>query len=76
LLQKSEDEQWLDALFKELAHQYPQLVVIDPKRLQCPKGRCRADINGIPMYRDAGHITDYASYQLGSMYLQRYVNPV
>jgi peptidoglycan/LPS O-acetylase OafA/YrhL len=76
LLQKNEDEQWLDALFKELAHQYPQLVVIDPKRLQCPKGRCRADINGIPMYRDAGHITDYASYQLGSIYLQRYVNPV
>lgn len=37
---------------------------------------CKADINGVPVYRDAGHITDYASYQFGFLYLQKFANPL
>jgi hypothetical protein len=55
---------------------YPQLVIIDPKDIQCTKGTCAAELNGIPVYRDAGHITDYASYYIGKVYLQKYGNPL
>lgn len=40
------------------------------------QGICKADINGVPVYRDVGHITDYASYQLGTLYLQKFSNPL
>ncbi|SCY80774.1 acyltransferase family protein, partial [Legionella micdadei] len=69
-------ELWLNDLFEEMQKKYPQLIVIDPKIIQCAQGRCKADINGVPVFRDIGHITDYASYQLGKLYLQRYENPL
>jgi len=59
-----------------MTKQYPKLIVIDPKQVQCADNVCRADLNGIPVYRDAGHITDYASYQFGKMYLQQFKNPL
>ncbi len=68
-------ERWFDGLFQKMQTKYPQLVVIDPKKVQCPSGRCVADIKGVPVYRDVGHLTDYASYWFGEAYLQRYENP-
>ncbi|CAM2888131.1 acetyltransferase [Legionella steigerwaltii] len=68
--------QWLNQLFKQMKSKYPQLIIIDPKEVQCMKNICKADVNGIPIYRDAGHITDYASYQFGKLYLQKFPNPL
>lgn len=68
-------EQWFSELFQQMQQKYPQLIIIDPKRVQCPKQLCTADINGVPVYRDVGHITDYASYQLGKRYLRKFANP-
>lgn len=67
---------WQDDLFARLKRKYTQLIIIDPKQAQCLKGQCSADINGIPMFRDSGHITDYASYHLATRYLQLYQNPL
>lgn len=72
----STGERWFDDLFARMKMKYPQLILIDPKKVQCQNDRCRADINGVPEYRDIGHITDYASYQLGSLYLQKFGNPL
>lgn len=72
----SNGELWFNALFAKMKAKYPQLVLIDPKDVQCQDNQCRADINGIPVYRDAGHITDYASYQYGKLYLERFGNPL
>jgi hypothetical protein len=72
----SDSEQWFSALFDKMKIKYPSLIIIDPKMTQCPKGVCAADINGVPVYRDVGHITDYASYQLGTLYLQQFGNPL
>ncbi|WP_347252614.1 SGNH hydrolase domain-containing protein, partial [Legionella sp.] len=69
-------ELWINQLFVEMQKKYPQLIVIDPKEIQCAQGRCRADINGVPVFRDIGHITDYASYQFGKLYLQQHGNPL
>ncbi|KTC88230.1 MULTISPECIES: acyltransferase family protein [Legionella] len=69
-------EFWLNNLFEEMQKKYPQLIVIDPKKVQCLNNRCKADINGVPVFRDIGHITDYASYQFAKLYLKQYKNPL
>lgn len=67
---------WFNQLFNKMKNKYPQLIIIDPKKIQCTQNICKADINGVPIYRDVGHITDYASYQFGKLYLQKYPNPL
>lgn len=68
-------EQQFDALFDRLKASYPTLIVIDPRRAQCDSETCRTDFEGVPVYRDTGHLSDYASYRLGEVYLQREPNP-
>lgn len=70
------DDVWFSQLFKQLHQKYPTLIMIDPKRVQCDKDQCYADINGVPIYRDIAHITDYASVKFGNLYLQKYKNPL
>lgn len=76
MLNNTDSDLWYEALFKRMQNKYKTLVIIDPKKIQCKQGICLADINGVPVYRDAGHITDYASYQLGDLYLAEFGNPM
>ncbi len=76
LVVEQNKQQWQDDMFLRMKNKYAQLILIDPKKVQCPNGLCKTDINGVPVFRDAGHLTDYASYQLADMYLQRYKNPL
>jgi hypothetical protein len=75
ILQKNAEDKWVKGLFQAMKEKYPQLLLIDPKKVQCHQGTCFSDLGGVPLYRDVGHLTDYASYQLGGIYLQRYGNP-
>jgi hypothetical protein len=52
------------------------LIVIDPKIVQCKDAACMTTVDGLPVYRDIGHVTDYASYKFGEMYLKRFGNPL
>lgn len=70
-----EERLWQDDLFLRMQKKYTQLAIIDPIAVQCPEGRCKADINGVPVFRDPGHITDYAAYHFASAYLQHHKNP-
>lgn len=70
-----EEQKWFDDLFTRMKKKYAQLIIIDPQMVLCPEGRCQADINGVPVFKDEGHITDYASYHLAQTYLQQYKNP-
>lgn len=72
---KEDEKRWFDALFHRMQLKYSQLIIIDPQKELCPKNRCRADINGIPVFKDESHIQDYASYYLAKSYLQHYNNP-
>lgn len=63
-------------LFSDLQAEYPSLIIIDPKGVQCKDGTCMTVVDGLPVYRDIGHITDYASYRFGEMYLRRFSNPL
>lgn len=70
------DDPWFEQLFDKMRIKYPQLILIDPQKVQCNKRRCKADVDGVPVYRDGGHITDYASYQFGKQYLKEFNNPL
>lgn len=70
-----DEQEWFSQLFVTLKKEYPSLVVIDPKDIQCDTGTCLTDIDGIPVYRDVGHLTDYASVIFGKWYLDKYQNP-
>jgi len=66
---------WVEQLFSNLKDKYPSLIIIDPKDVQCPNGVCKTEINGIPLYRDVGHLNDYATEVLGKEYLEKIGNP-
>lgn len=70
-----DEQEWFSRLFVKLKNEYPSLTIIDPKDVQCHNGRCLTDIDGIPVYRDVGHLTDYASVIFGTWYLNKYPNP-
>lgn len=70
------DDPFISALFNQLAKEYPILTIVDAQDIQCPDGLCRVQLDGMPVYRDVGHLTDYASYQFGKMYLAKYGNPL
>ena len=72
--QGSEDA-YITSLFAQLKKEYPSLLIIDPKDIQCAGGQCISQIDGIPLYRDVGHLTDYASYRFGEIYLEQKGNP-
>lgn len=67
---------WLDSVFTQLKAEYPHLVVIDPKDIQCDSNTCETTVDGVPVYRDIGHMTDYASFKYGETYLSRFGNPL
>lgn len=73
---KPQEQQWQNDLFARMKSKYKQLVLIDPQKVQCPKGLCKADINGVPIFQDGGHITDYASYHWAKHYLKHNKNPL
>jgi peptidoglycan/LPS O-acetylase OafA/YrhL len=70
-----EQNQWFSQLFVKMKKEYPSLIFIDPKDVQCEGEICKTDINGIPVYRDVGHLTDYASSIFGQEYLIQLGNP-
>jgi peptidoglycan/LPS O-acetylase OafA/YrhL len=67
---------WFDGMFKRMKADFPSVIIIDPKDAQCMRGVCAAELDGIPVYRDAGHLTDYASYMFAQRYLRRIGNPL
>ncbi|MBY4841129.1 acyltransferase [Pantoea sp. DY-5] len=72
---RGKDDAYIASLFEQVKADYPSLIIIDPKDIQCLKGKCISQIDSVPVYRDVGHLTDYASYRFGQMYLNNYGNP-
>ncbi len=70
------DADWFETLFSALKHDFPSLIFIDPKDVQCEQGQCVTEMEGVPVYRDVGHITDFASYRFAELYLKTFGNPL
>lgn len=73
---QSPENEWTLPLFNQLQKEFPSLIVIDPKKVQCESGYCITALDGTPIYRDVGHLNDFASYRFGQDYLRKYGNPL
>lgn len=71
-----DEDPLLVKLFSDLQAEYPGLLIVDPRRVQCVAGTCATSVDGLPVYRDIGHLTDYASYKFGETYIKRFSNPL
>ena len=73
---KGDEHYWTNDLFISLKHDFPSLIIIDPKSVQCDGQHCKTDIDGVPLYRDVGHLNDFATKYFGKEYIRRYGNPL
>ncbi|MGC0910300.1 acyltransferase family protein [Pantoea agglomerans] len=73
---QSPENEWTLPLFDQLQKEFPTLIVIDPKKVQCQNSYCITALNGTPIYRDVGHLNDLASYKFGQEFLQKFGNPL
>lgn len=66
---------WINNQLSEFKTKHPNIIIIDPKRIQCNNNVCKSTIDNAPMFRDETHLTDYASSKMGSVYLEKFGNP-
>jgi peptidoglycan/LPS O-acetylase OafA/YrhL len=67
---------FLDKVFKSLELKYDNLLVVEPRDLVCEKGICQLSLNGVPLYRDADHLNDLGSRELGKEFNLNYGKPI
>ena len=58
-----------------LSEKYSAIVVIDPALIMCDELRCLSDLDGVPLYRDGGHLNHVGSKLIGEHYLRQFGNP-
>lgn len=73
---QSPENEWTLPLFAQLQKEFPTLIVIDPKKVQCENNYCITALDGTPIYRDVGHLNDFTSYKFGQEYIQKFSNPL
>jgi len=64
------------SFFQELKADFPEVVWIDPALIMCEAGRCATEIDGLPLYKDGGHLNDLGSRLLAQKWLARFGNPL
>lgn len=64
------------AVFEKLKKQFPDVVWIDPALVMCDGERCATEIDGLPLYKDDGHLNDMGSRLLAKKWLERFGNPL
>lgn len=55
------------AVFAAIANRYP-ITFVYPDAILCPKGRCKDEMAGHPLYRDAHHLTVFGAEQLAPLF--------
>lgn len=63
-------------LFDSLKQEFPDVIWIDPDQLLCNEQRCLTEMDGVPLYKDHGHLNDVGSRLLARKWLERYGNPL
>lgn len=58
------------SVFDELAHKYPELVIVKVRDLQCNEQKCKSFLRGQPIYRDNNHL----NYQGAIVVMQEYLD--
>jgi peptidoglycan/LPS O-acetylase OafA/YrhL len=67
-----------NAVLSRLSKQYPDLIIIDPKKVTCDLKTCFSQIDGIPLYRnhDENHLNYIGSELIGTKYIAQFGNPL
>lgn len=60
----------------ELQEQFHQLVVIDPAKVMCDDEWCYSELDGLPLYKDSGHLNYEGSKLIGQLYIEQFGNPL
>jgi hypothetical protein len=63
-----ERQQFISALFAEIAATDPQIRLIDPAPLLCQDGLCHAQRDGWSLYRDENHLSDQGAERMRSLF--------
>lgn len=70
------DTTWVERVFNKIENDHPKVIFINPRLIQCKDDHCLGNVDGKPIYRDSGHLTDYASYNFGLDFIKAYKNPL
>lgn len=60
---KGQQKEFMD-LINRLAVKYPQLILVDPKKVLCDCDCCKTSLNGIPIYADSHHLNYLGSQEI------------
>lgn len=60
----------------ELLSLFPELRFIDPNKVFCDEQFCKSELNGVPLYRDSGHLNQMGSRLIGKEFIKIYGNPL
>lgn len=64
------------ALFKSLKRDFPDVIWVEPDKLLCDQRRCLTEMEGVPLYKDRGHLNDVGSRLLAKKWIEKYGNPL
>lgn len=60
---------------EQLQEQFNQLVVVDPAKVMCDDEWCYSELDGLPLYKDGGHLNYEGSKLIGRLYIEQFGNP-
>ena len=63
-------------IVNDIKKRYPQLIVIQPRKLMCEGSVCSSFKGGIPLFLDKNHLNEKGSKLLGEYYLKTHHNPL
>lgn len=66
----------MQEFFSRLGGEFPSVVWLDPGDLLCDESVCVTEIDGVPLYKDRGHLNDMGARQMARKWLARYGNPL
>ena len=62
--------------FAQLKQEFPEVVWVEPDKLLCDAKRCFSEMDGLPLYKDSGHLNDIGSRLLAKKWLETFGNPL
>lgn len=63
-------------VYEKMRAAFPGVIWVTPDSLLCDKEFCVTEIDGVPLYKDGGHLNDLGSRLLAQKWLERYGNPL
>jgi hypothetical protein len=66
---------WPDRVIEQVKSRFPQVVVVDPKRVMCNDKECATFIANTALYKDGNHLNAKAAQMLAEKYISDEGNP-